>query len=72
LSNIKADMACIQETRWNGSGCKFYEAKGKRYKLFWMGSEERLESLNISRVWLENSYSRHKITVLGVFDPLNG
>jgi len=34
LSDSKIDVACIQETRWRGSGCKFYRAKGKRYKLF--------------------------------------
>jgi len=32
LLDRKVDMACIQETRWKGSGCKFYRAKGKRYK----------------------------------------
>jgi len=34
LSDRKVNMACIQETRWKGSGCKFYGAKGKRYKMF--------------------------------------
>jgi len=42
LSGRKVDVACIQETRWKGSGCKLYGAKGKRYKLFRMGGEERL------------------------------
>jgi len=40
LSDRKVDVACIQETQWKGSGCKFYGAKGKRYKLFWMGGKE--------------------------------
>jgi len=26
---------------------KFYEAKGQRYKLFWMGSEEKLDGVGI-------------------------
>ena len=34
LSDRKVDVACIQETRWKGNGCKFYGAKGQRYKLF--------------------------------------
>jgi len=38
LSDRKVDVACIQETRWKGSGCKFYGAEVRRYKLFWMGS----------------------------------
>jgi len=41
LSDRKVDVACIEETRSKGSACKFYGAKGKRYKLFWMGGEER-------------------------------
>jgi len=40
-------MACIQEIRWKGSGCEFYGAKGKRQKLFWMGSEERSDDVGI-------------------------
>jgi len=43
----KVDVACIQETRWKGSGCKFCGAKGKRYKLLWMGSEERSDGVGI-------------------------
>jgi len=43
----KVDMACIQETQWKGSGCKFYGAKGKRYKLLWMGGEERQHGVGI-------------------------
>jgi len=31
LLDRKADVACIQETQWKGSGCKLYTAKGKRY-----------------------------------------
>ena len=40
-------VACIQETRWKGSGCKFYGAEGQRYKLFWMGGEEKLDGVRI-------------------------
>jgi len=36
LSNRKVDIACIQETRWKGSGCKFCGVKAK-HKLIWMG-----------------------------------
>jgi len=39
LQDREDDEACIQETRWSGSGCIFYGTKGKRYKLFWMGDE---------------------------------
>ena len=40
-------MACIQETRWKGNGCKFYGAKGQIHKLFWMGAEERSDGVGI-------------------------
>jgi len=47
LADRKVDVACIQETRWKGSGCKFCGAKGKRYKLFWIGGEERSDGVEI-------------------------
>ena len=47
LSDRKVDMAYIQETRWKCSGCNFYGANAKRYKLFWMGGEEKLDDVGI-------------------------
>jgi len=47
LSDRKVEVACIQETRWKGSGCKLYGAKGQRYKQFWMGGEERSDGVEI-------------------------
>jgi len=47
LSDRKVNVACIQETQWKGSGCKFYGAKGKRCKLFWMGGEDRSDGVGI-------------------------
>jgi len=55
-------VACIQETRWKGSGCKFCGAKDKRYKLFWM-SEERSDGVEIfiAKKWVVSvvSIKRH-------------
>jgi len=34
LADREVDVECIQETRWRGSGCRFFGAQGKRYKLF--------------------------------------
>jgi len=45
LLDRKVDVAYIQETRWKGSGCKSYGAKGQRYKLFCMGGEERSDGV---------------------------
>jgi len=55
LSDRKVDVACIQETQWKRSDCKFY-AKGKRYKLFWMGGEERSDSVGIfvAEKWMDS------------------
>ena len=36
LAERRMDVACVQETRWRGSRCRFFGAIGKRYKLFWM------------------------------------
>jgi len=47
LSDRKVDVACIQEARWQDSGCKFCGAKGKTYKLFWIGGEERSDTVGI-------------------------
>jgi len=47
LLDRKVNVACIQETQWKGSYCKFCGAKGQRYKLFWMGGEERSDSVGI-------------------------
>jgi len=68
LSDKKVDVACIQETRWKGGGCKFYGAKGKRHKLFWMGSEERSDGVGIfvAEKWVDSvvSVERHSKRVL--------
>ena len=53
LAERQMDVACVQETRWRGSGCRFFGAIGKRYKLFWMamrklGVEEWLVSAVMS------------------------
>jgi len=63
----KVDVACVQETRWKGSSCKLFGAKGKRYKLFWMGCEDRLHGVEIfvAEKWVDNvSVERHSKRVL--------
>ena len=68
LSDRKADIACIQETWWKGSCCKFFGAKGKRYKLFWMGGEERSDCVGIfiAEKWVDSvvNVERHSKKVL--------
>ena len=59
MADRKVDVACIQETRWKGSGCKFYGTKGQRYKLFWMGGEEKLDGVGIfvAEKWVNSAVS---------------
>jgi len=68
LSNRKADVACIQDTRWKDSGFKFYGAKGQRYKLIWMGGEERSNNVGIliAEKWVDSvvNVERHSKRVL--------
>jgi len=40
LTDTDVDVGCVQETRRRGSGCRFFEAQDKRYKLFWMGGKD--------------------------------
>ena len=47
LGERRIDIACVQEIRWRGSSCRYFGAIGKRYKLFWMGSEAKTEGVGI-------------------------
>ena len=44
LAERRMDVACVQEARWRGSGCRFF---GKRYKLFWMGGRAGTDGVGI-------------------------
>ena len=50
------DVACVQETRWRGSGCRFFGAIGKRYQLFWMGSKAKTDGVGIfvAEKWVDS------------------
>ena len=59
----RTDIACVQEIRWRGSSCRYFGATGKRYKLFWMGSEAKTEGVGIfvAVKWVDSvvSVERH-------------
>jgi len=40
LADRQVDVGYVQETRWRGSGCRFFGAQGTRDKLFWMGGKD--------------------------------
>ena len=59
LTHRKVDVACIQEIRWKGSGCRLFRARGKRYKLFWMGDKEKSDGVGIfvAEKWVDSAVS---------------
>ena len=68
LGERQIDIACVQEIRWRGSSCRYFGATGKRYKLFWMGSEAKTEGVGISvaEKWVDSvvSIERHSERIL--------
>jgi len=68
LAERRMDVACVQETRWRGSGCRFFGAISKRYKLFWMGSKAKTDGIGIfvAEKWVDCvvSVERHSERVL--------
>ena len=41
------DLCCAQETRWKGESARMLGANGKRYKLFWQGSNKRTAGVGV-------------------------
>ena len=68
MAERRMDVACVQETRWRGSGCGLFCAIGKRYKLFWMGSKAKTDGVGIfvAQKWVDSvvSVERHSERVL--------
>jgi len=68
LAEQRMDVVCVQETRWRGSGCRFFGVIGKRYKLFWMGSKAKTDGVGIfvAEKWVDSvvNVERHSETVL--------
>ena len=62
------DVTRVQETRWRGSGCRFFGTIGKRYKLFWMESKAKTDGIGIfvAEKWVDSvvSIERHSERVL--------
>jgi len=67
LAERRMDVACVQEIRCRGSGCRFFGAIGKRYKLFWMGSKAKTDGVEelVSRL---RSSPVYRILLGAIFD----
>jgi len=68
LVDTEVDVGCVQETRWKGSGCRFFGAQGKGYKLFWMGGKDRFDGVGmfVAEKWMDSvvKVERHSERVL--------
>jgi len=68
LGERRIDIACVQEIRWRDSSCRYFGATGKRYKLFWMGSEAKTEGVRIfvEEKWVDSvvSVERHSERIM--------
>jgi len=64
LAERRMDVAYVQEVWWRGSGCRLFGARGKRYKLFWMGSKAKTDGVGIfvAEKWVDSvvSVERHR------------
>ena len=47
LRKRKVDACCLQEVRWRGEGARFFGGKGRRYKLWWSGNDDKTGGVDI-------------------------
>ena len=47
LRKRRVDVCCMQEVRWKGQGARFVNTAGRRYKLWWSGSDARFGGVGI-------------------------
>ena len=47
LRKRKVDVCCLQEVRWRGEGARFFGVKGRRYKLWWSGNDDKIGGVGI-------------------------
>jgi len=66
LAERRMDVACVQETLCRVSGCRFFDAIGKRYKLFWMGSKAKTDGVVVIVAETNNNNNNDRLTA---FDP---
>ena len=47
LRKRKVDVCCLQEVRWRGEGACFFGIKGRRYKPWWCGNDDKTGGVGI-------------------------
>ena len=60
LADRHVDVACIQETRWKGSGCRYFGTQGKKHELFWIRGKDRSDAVGmfVAEKWVDTGESR--------------
>ena len=47
LRKREVDICCVQEVRWRGQGARFLGVKGRRYKLWWFGNDDKVGGVGV-------------------------
>ena len=47
LRKRQVDACYLQEVRWKGEGARFFGVKGRRYKLWWCGDDDKTGGVGI-------------------------
>ena len=47
LKKRKVDVCCLQEVRWRDEETRFFGVKGRRYKLWWCGNDDKIGGMGI-------------------------
>ena len=47
LRKRQVDVCCLQKVRWRGKGARFFGVKGRRYKLWWCGNDDKTGGVGI-------------------------
>ena len=48
LRKRKVDVCSLQEVKWRGGEARFFDVKGRRYKLWWCGNYAKTGGVDIS------------------------
>ena len=72
LTRRGIDLCCVQESRWNGTGCRLVTGKNSIYKFFWSGGEASVGGVGIclAEKWVDYvtamSYVSDRILVMNL------
>ena len=47
ITYLQVVVCCLQEVRWRGEGARFFGVKGRRYKLWWCGNDDKIGGVGV-------------------------